>query len=187
MALIGMFAFVGVNVNAQSKIEVEKVAPSEKNPSLADPSAVKMMKEDCQNVMKMKNEYFKTNMKLSEKESVDFWPLFERYLIDEETIHQQFQKNREEKGIKRENGAIDFDLLKDDEIIYYYDSRFEMKSKLLELDAKFYQSLKKILAPQTLVQYYKLEKSFKNYIVKEVKPNVPTDGNKSTDVKKCRR
>jgi hypothetical protein len=185
MTLIGIFAFV--NVNAQSKMEVVKVDPSEKNPSLADPSAVKMMKEDCQNVMKMKKEYFKANMKLSDKETVDFWPLFDRYLMDEESIHQQFKQTREEKGIKRENGVVNFDLLKDDEIIYYYDSKFEMRSKLLELDSKFYQSLKKVLAPKTLVQYYNLEKSFKNYIVKEVKPDAATDGAKSIDVKKCRR
>lgn len=181
------FVFAIVHVNAQSKMETVKIAPSEISPTLADPSAVKMMQQECQNVMKMKKEYFKTNLKISDKDALSFWPLFDRYLTEEEAIHQQFKQKREDRGIKRENGVINFDLLNDEAIIFYYDSKFEMKDKLLELDSRFYQSLKNVLAPKTLVQYFKLEKSFKNYIVKEVKQQAPTDGDKSPDVKKCHR
>jgi len=185
MALFFVAAFI--NVNAQSKLETAKVAPSEKNPSLVDPSAVKMMKQECQNVMKLKREYFKNNLILSEKEQLIFWPLFDKYLVEEEAIHQLFKQKREDKGIKRENGAINFDILNDEAILFYYDSRFEMKGKLLDLDSRFYQSIKDVLSAKTLVQYYKTEKSFKNYIVKEVKQPAPTDGDKSLDVKKSRR
>jgi hypothetical protein len=185
MALFFVAAFI--NVNAQSKLETAKVAPSEKNPSLVDPSAVKMMKQECQNVMKLKREYFKNNLILSEKEQLIFWPLFDKYLVEEEAIHQLFKQKREDKGIKRENGAINFDILNDEAILFYYDSRFEMKGKLLDLDSRFYQSIKDVLSAKTLVQYYKTEKSFKNYIVKEVKQQAPTDGDKSLDVKKSRR
>jgi len=185
MALFFVAAFM--NVNAQSKLETVKVAPAEKNPSLVDPSAVKMMKQECQNVMKLKREYFKNNLILSEKEQLSFWPLFDKYLAEEEAIHQEFKQKREDKGIKRENGVINFEILNDDAILFYYDSRFEMKGKLLDLDSRFYQSIKDVLSPKTLVQYYITEKSFKNYIVKEAKQSVPTDGDKSLDVKKSRR
>lgn len=185
MALFFVAAFM--NVNAQSRLETSKVSPAEKNPSLVDPSAVKTMKQECQNVMKLKREYFKNNLILSEKEQLTFWSLFDKYLTDEEAIHQQFKQKREDKGIKRENGVINFEILNDEAILFYYDSRFEMKGKLLDLDSRFYQNLKNVLSPKTIVQYYKTEKSFKNYIVKEVKQPAPTDGDKSLDVKKSRR
>lgn len=185
MMLMGIFSII--NVNAQSKLEAKDVAQDKKEQASFRPSDGRDMKVDAQNIIKLKREFFKKNLVLSDREMEAFWPLFDRYLDEEQMIHQQFKTKREEHGIKRVNGDINFETLNDEQIILFFDSKYEMKGKLLDIDRSFYLNIKKILSPKTVVQYYKLEKSFKNEIVKKAHQSSCKEGETRIDVKKSRR
>lgn len=144
--------------------ELNKVTPSGKVVSASDrfeSSKHESMKSD--DIIKIKKEYFKKHLTLSDNED-PFWSMFDHYLQEERRIHQQCKMNQEEYGIKREEGKIDFASLDEEQILFYFENKLEMRSSMLELDRNFHEKLKSVLSPKTILQYYKVEKDFKNYV-----------------------
>lgn len=119
-----------------------------------------------QNIMELKKEYFRKNLTLTEKEAARFWPLFDQYLENEKKIHRSCKKAQEEKGIKRENGKIDFSSLTDEQIRFFYENKFDVREKLLTTDKEFYNNMSSILQAKNIVKYYQIEKSFKSELSK---------------------
>lgn len=117
-------------------------------------------------MMELKQSYFKENFKLSEKESEKFWAAYKDYQEKERAIHQKCKENMEKNGIVREQGKIDFEKLNDEQLLFYYDSKLETERMLLQNREKFHKTLKEILPPKKIAEYYQLEKNFKRELSK---------------------
>lgn len=121
-------------------------------------------------IITLKKEYFKKNLQLTNEEASQFWPLFEKYLEEEKMIHQQCKSNQESKSIKRENGKINFEGMSSEQVVFYYENRLTTKQTLAEAEKRFFDRIKIVLGPQAIVQYYQLEKNFKNEVSRLMKP-----------------
>ena len=113
-------------------------------------------------VFNIKVEYFKSHFIISEKEATLFWPLFDQYLVDEKAIHKNNKEALKEAGIERINGKIEIEDLTDKQVLVYYESIFKTRSLLLELEKQFYSKLTEILESQSIIQFYNLERVFRN-------------------------
>jgi hypothetical protein len=118
-------------------------------------------------LIKRKKEYFKQHLALAAEEATLFWTVFDHYLEQEQSIHQICTKNLESQGILRVNGKIDERSLSDKQIVFFYDNKLSQKEKMLTLDKEFHQKIKNILSAQSLVNYYNVEKAFKNLVIKK--------------------
>ena len=167
-----LFLFVG-SLQAQDlirdRLEMDINEVSLAQATLNHPFVACNQAKQSEVILNQKKAYFKKHLALTEREAVLFWPLFDQFLEEEKDIHQNCKQNIEKEGIKRENGKINFDQLNHDQIIFYYDNKLKTKTQLLALELKYYEKWKDILTAQNLVQYYKIEKEFKNSISQELK------------------
>ena len=113
-------------------------------------------------VFNIKADYFKSHFIISEKESTPFWPLFDQYLIDEKAIHKNNKEELKKAGIERNKGKIEIENLTDEQVLVYYESIFKTRSLLLKLETQFYNKLTAILESQSIIQFYNLERVFRN-------------------------
>ena len=148
-------AFNAVPVAAQDNSKACSNTPSVKFP--AD-------KPDFQGILQLKFNYIQENLTIADKNAEKFWALYEKYIDNENTIHANFKKAMDDKGIKRE-------ILKDgkgtdEEISFYLSQKMTFKDNMFQLDKKFYNEAKALLSPKELYDFYHLEQSFKNQCTK---------------------
>ena len=122
-----------------------------------------------ESIFNIKTEYFKSHFLISAQEAAIFWPLFEQYLSDEKIIHKTNKDALKEAGIERIEGKIEVEKLNDAQVLLYYESIFKTREKLLVLETQFYDKLKKVLEPQSIIQFYNLERVFRNDVSKASK------------------
>ena len=151
-----LFSFFTFTLNAQEVQAREKIATQE---TVSTKNAV----------FDIKTEYFKSHFLISAQEATLFWPLFEQYLIDEKVIHKNSKDALKEAGIERVGGKIEIEKLKDEQILLYYESLFKTRAQLLALETQFHDKLKEILESQSIIQFYNLERVFRNDVSKASK------------------
>ena len=165
-----MVCFVSISVMAQNQPQPQPSNRTElqnaNNPRI---SHISRIRED---VLKSKMDYFKSNFKISDEKAEKFWLFFGEYLKAERKIHEETKKILEEKEIKKERGQIDFTKLNDEQIYFYYENQFKQKERLTENEQKFYRQIKEILSSQEIVEFYKLEKEFKNEVSNEFRQKI---------------
>jgi hypothetical protein len=125
--------------------------------------------EDCQSIMSIKKNFIERNLTLGDHERQAFWDSFNPYLKEESEIFESSRALLQNNGIERSKGRIDFKKLNDKQLYILMEDRIATKEKLIRLEKKLYEQLKKILSAKTLYQFYQIEGRFKADIKEEAK------------------
>lgn len=165
---------------AQTPVKVEK-APISKEMTVEKAQAVRAMQgeipkeKEKEMIMKMKKEYIKKNLILTDQEAERFWPIYDDYLKKITEINKNFKASLEKEGIKREKGDVKKTEMKPELFILYYDHKMKMKHEMLGTEQAFYEQIKEVLTPENVMAYYKLEKDFKREMaeMREKKKDAP--------------
>ncbi|PKP19425.1 MAG: hypothetical protein CVU02_03065 [Bacteroidetes bacterium HGW-Bacteroidetes-19] len=129
--------------------------------------------DNCQSIMKIKKDFISKNLKLTEKESQQFWPIYNTYLKQEAIIYDQYKIELEKKGIKSQKGKIIPSISTDDQILFYLDMYYQTREATTLLEQKLYLDLKKVLTPRNLLYFLDLEKSFKSRVKEKAQGACP--------------
>jgi hypothetical protein len=125
--------------------------------------------EDCQSIMAIKKNFIERNLILSDSEQQAFWDLYNPYLKEEAEVFEASRALLQKNNIERRKGRIDYTRLIDKQLYVLMEDRIHTKEKLIQLEKKLYEQLKKILPAKTLYQFYQIEGRFKADIKEEAK------------------
>jgi len=125
--------------------------------------------EDCQSIMTIKKNFVERNLPLSDSERHAFWDVYNPYLKEESEIFESSKLLLQKNSIERSKGRVDYTKLTDKQLYVLMEDRINTKEKLVQLEKKLYDQLKKILSAKTLYQFYQIEGRFKADIKEEAK------------------
>lgn len=123
-----------------------------------------LIEDNCQSIMKIKKDFISKNLKLTEKESKAFWPIYNEYLKQESIVYDKYKIELEKKDIKSQHGRIIPSVSSDEQIIFYLDKYYQTREATTILEQKLYLDFKRVLEPRTLLYFLDLEKSFKSRV-----------------------
>ena len=115
------------------------------------------LKNHRQAMMDQKKEYIKTNFKVSQASEVAFWKAYDKNAEAEMNVYKEQRAMKEAANLPHWG---DTTALTDEQIIEKYRINLVTKRKLLAIEETYFSDLKKVLSPQELDAYYKLEKKF---------------------------
>jgi len=125
--------------------------------------------DDCQSIMMIKKNFIERNLVLADHERQPFWDLYNPYLKEESEIFEASKVLLQKNHIERGKGRIDYTKLSDKQLYVLMEDKINTKEKLVQLEKKLYNQLKKILSAKTLYQFYQIEGRFKADIKEEAK------------------
>ncbi len=89
-------------------------------------------------------------MKLAGAESIEFWPIYDEYVVDKKRINDRLVKIITDY-------AANFDSLSDEAAASMVDDHMDVQADLLKVRKKYLRKFKKVLAPKTLARFYQIE------------------------------
>ena len=95
-------------------------------------------------------------LKLSSQEAEGFWPIYNQFLEDKESI------NKEQKAIRRDN-------LSDAEAEAQVKKHIELRQRELDLEKDLIQKLRKVISMQKIVKIPEAERQFRQTVLEKVK------------------
>lgn len=125
--------------------------------------------EDCQSIIAIKKNFIERNLVLIDGEHQAFWDYYNPYLKEEAEIFEASRALLQKNNIERRKGRIDYTKLTDRQLYVLMEDRIHTKEKLIQLERKLHEQLKKILSAQSLYQFYQIEGRFRADIKKEAK------------------
>jgi len=125
--------------------------------------------EDCQSIMAIKKSFIERNLVLSDNERQVFWDIYNPYLKEESEVFQTSKTLLLLNNIERSKGRVDHTKMTEKQLYIFMEDRINTKEKLLVLEKKLYEQLKKMLPAKTLYQFYQTEARFKADIKEEAK------------------
>jgi hypothetical protein len=125
--------------------------------------------DDCQSIMAIKKNFIERNLVLADSERQAFWNFYNPYLKEESEIFEASKTLLQKNNIERRKGRIDHTKLTDKQLYIIMEDRIATKEKLVLLEKKLYNQLKKTLSAKTLYQFYQVEARFKAEIKEESK------------------
>ncbi len=166
---ISMLFINRVDVYAQTN----DTLPNNNSNTIQNQNSSIFIDDNCQSIMKIKKDFISKNLKLTEKESQQFWPIYNGYLKQEAIIYDQYKIELEKKGIKSQKGKIIPSISTDDQILFYLDMYYQTREATTLLEQKLYLDLKKVLTPRNLLYFLDLEKSFKSRVKEKAQGACP--------------
>lgn len=125
-------------------------------------------KVDSEKMIKERVENMRANLKLSSAEAKAFYPAYEQFLRNEIKYHETYKQNLAKKGIKLnapgQNKEI-IESLKDDQLSYLQDQKFELRKNILNMETSFYKKLKTMLTPRHIQNFYNIDDKYKRQII----------------------
>ncbi len=97
-------------------------------------------------------------LKLTSQEAEGFWPIYNQFLEDKESI------NKEQKAIRRDN-------LSDAEAEAQVKKHIELRQRELDLEKDLIQKLRKVISMQKIVKIPEAERQFRQTVLEKVKEN----------------
>lgn len=172
LSLIFLFS-VSVSSYAQTPITVKK---DNKETSVAQ------KKSDLAEILKLKRNYISENLSLSDEVAKKFWPIYDRYTIEEQKCHKSFKSALESKDITRDK-IKDDSKLSDEQLDFYLMQKMQYKERMFNIDKRFFTDAKMVLSPRELKKFYQLEQSFKKQCSQKMHANSSKQSEKASPVK----
>lgn len=104
----------------------------------------------------MKVAFITNKLSLTPDQSQKFWPLYNKYEAEQ----------REIKVGKRNNKNIN--LMSDQEVEQFIESRFEMEDQLLNLKRNYFTKFKQVISIRQIAMIEKAEREFKSVLLGEI-------------------
>jgi hypothetical protein len=125
--------------------------------------------DNCQSIMTIKKNFIERNLTLSDNERHPFWNVYNPYLKEESEIFEASKALLLKNNIERNKGRVDYLRLTDKQLYVLMEDKIDTKEKVIILERKLYEQLKKILSAKTLYNFYQIEGRFKADIKEESK------------------
>lgn len=125
--------------------------------------------DNCKDVSLLKKQYMKDSLQLAPNEESNFWSIYDKTEEKEQKVHEDFLNFKKEQLVMLENGRVDYKALTEVQKLLLLEKRIEMKTKLAFIEQDFFNEMKNAIQPQSVLQYYKLEKEFRKKVVRESK------------------
>ncbi len=142
MSLIALF-LLSANGYAQKRISVRSVKQEQK-----------------EKIFEKKITYFKKNLELNEVESKNFEVAYKRYATKKNSLKKSYRKEIVERSRKEKMSETNREAMH--KII---ERKLELDRQLYELEAGFTKELTKILPPEKVIRYFRLERKFNHKLV----------------------
>jgi len=126
-------------------------------------------RDDCQSIMAIKKSFIERNLVLSDNERQEFWDIYNPYLKEESEVFQASKALLLLNNIERSKGRVDHTKMTEKQLHIFMEDRINTKEKLLLLEKKLYEQLKKVISAKSLYQFYQIEARFKADIKEEAK------------------
>lgn len=148
---------------------------AQNNPACTSPHAPKsqQVKPDKQMMVELKREYIKKNFVIEEAQKKPFWEAYEKYTAAEMSAYKEMQAQRKALAIPSRGDST---ALTDDQILQKHALHLQTKRKILVASETFFEDLKKVLTPQQIDNYYRLEKRFVKTVVAKRDPRMGGKG-----------
>lgn len=121
-------------------------------PQILTPATVAMLKE----------EFFKTNLKLEDKQKDAFWKAYNKYENAKKQACENTKAAREKAGLPEHQGCKNHQNVKltDAQKVACYTIQLENRQAMLTAEQNFLKEIAKTLTDEQVAQYLELEKTF---------------------------
>jgi hypothetical protein len=123
-----------------------------------------MTQERYEKIMQKKMLYMKENLMLTPEESKAFEELYKSYAQEKMMLRKNMRK--EFKSVIDQGKYLD---MSDRELNKVLDRKMELENKRVQIELNFHKELRKILPPQKVVKYYKVERMFNKRMMEKMK------------------
>ena len=96
-------------------------------------------------------------LELTTEEAQQFWPLYNEFEKEKQTITKQYRGNRS------------FNLMSDEELIVHINNQFEKEARLLALKKDYFTQMQSVLPIRKVAMLPRVEKRFKEWILEQIK------------------
>lgn len=110
----------------------------------------------------MKVSFITRKLNLTTKEAQAFWPVYNQYEEELETLRKNHRKMVNES-------KDDFSQLSDADIEKMVDEQVNFRQKEIDVLKKYHPQFKKALPVKKVVLLYRAEEEFKRYLIKQIK------------------
>jgi len=101
--------------------------------------------------------FFNKELQLTETEANQFWPLYDQYRAEEESLKKSYNKNQK------------LELMSDKEVEGYIFSSFELQEKQIALRRKYFEQLRAFMPIRKIALLNRTEQQFKRKLLQHVK------------------
>ena len=102
-------------------------------------------------------DFFNTELQLTDSEADQFWPLYDQYRGEKESLKKSYNKNQK------------LELMSDKEVEGYIFASFELQEKELALRRKYFEKLRGFLPIRKIALLNRTEQKFKRKLLQHVK------------------
>jgi Skp family chaperone for outer membrane proteins len=110
----------------------------------------------------MKVSFITRKLNLTPKEAQAFWPVYNQYEEELETLRKNHRKMLSE-------AKDDFSQLSDADIEKMVDEQVKFKQNEIDVLKKYHPQFKKVLPVKKVVLLYRAEEEFKRHLIKQIK------------------
>lgn len=126
--------------------------------ALAQPQKGELNAEAKAKIEALKKAYITDNLALTEEQSVDFWPIYESFKMEERQLRKDFHAAKKKQKD-----------MTDEEAEKFVDYMFELEKRKLNLKQKYYQKMKSIISSKQIIQLDRAEKKFRMEMMQRMK------------------
>ncbi len=110
----------------------------------------------------MKASFITKKLNLSQKEAQAFWPVYNQYEEELETVRKNHRKTVSE-------AKDDFSQLSDSDIEKLVDEQMNFRQKEIDVLKKYNPLFKKVLPMKKVALLYKAEEEFKRHLIQQIR------------------
>lgn len=110
-------------------------------------------------VREMRVNFYNEQLQFTEEEKQNFWPLFEQFKKDEQTLKDQFKPDQR------------FELMSDAQAEAFILKSLDHEEELIELKRQYVKKLMKVIPVRKVAMLNRTERQFKHKILNDFKKN----------------
>lgn len=130
------------------------------------PSARKEARDERVDAMRI--AFITRKLNLTPDESKNFWPIYNQYESELETLRENHKKGK--RSIKE-----DFENISDTELEKYVDDEIMFRQKELDILKKYHAQFKKVLPVKKIAMLFKAEQDFKKELLRQIREHPPEE------------
>jgi len=111
-------------------------------------------------IEQLKIAFLTEKLRLTSEEAQRFWPVYNQYTQEQETLFAMMRKNKKEQP--------DIESMTDAQADDIINKQFEFEQRMLDLRKKYQIEFKKVLSPKKVAILYHAEKQFRNKLKEKI-------------------
>lgn len=120
-------------------------------------------REDFERIEALKTKYITEELDLSPAEAQQFWPVYNQYRKELESIH-----NRRERDFKRSQMAREWDSKSDQELWDFINQELEDQEKIAKLKKQYLKEFAQAVGQRKAATYFRVETEFHRKLMRQL-------------------